>query len=57
MESGKTSEETSGCAREERVNKWHNFMIATWLLLLLLLLLLLWLRRWRYFQIFALSHI
>jgi len=30
MESGKTIEETSGCARVERANKWHNSMIATW---------------------------
>jgi len=29
MESGKTTEETSGCARVERVNKWHHFLIAT----------------------------
>jgi len=29
MESGRTSEETSGCARVEQVNKWHNSMIAT----------------------------
>jgi hypothetical protein len=29
MESGKTIEESSGCARVKRANKWHNSMIAT----------------------------
>jgi hypothetical protein len=26
----KTIEETSGCMRPERVNKWPNSLIATW---------------------------